>query len=125
VSLGGVLHRVAWVDLFSGVRITYEEPEDELYRRYVGGYGLGAYYLHTRQAAGVDPLGPGAILGFLAGPLTGTPAITGNRFTVVGKSPKTGGWGMPTAAGGSVLRSSELGWTESSYRASQARPCRS
>lgn len=98
MSLGGVLHRIAWVDLSSG-EITYEEPEDELYRRYVGGYGLGAYYLHTRQAAGVDPLGPAATLGFLAGPLTGTPAITGNRFTVVGKSPKTGGWGDANCGG--------------------------
>jgi len=35
----------------------------------------------------------------LTGPLTGTSAIGGNRFTIVAKSPKTGGWGDANSGG--------------------------
>ena len=50
--------------------------------------------------AGADPLGPDNILGFLTGPLTGTPAVIGSRFVVVAKSPKTaGGWGDANCGG--------------------------
>jgi aldehyde:ferredoxin oxidoreductase len=89
---------MGFIDLASG-ETTYEPMPDELVRNYLGGYGLGAYILMHRQPAGVDPLGADALLGFTTGPLTGTDAITGNRFTVVGKSPKTGGWGDANCGG--------------------------
>ncbi len=65
----------------------------------IGGYGLGARILYERMPAGVDPLGPDNLLGFVTGPLTGTPAICSGRFTVVGKSPLTGGWGDANCGG--------------------------
>ena len=43
--------------------------------------------------------GWGSDLGFLTGPLTGTPALGGSRYTVVGKSPLTGGWGDANSGG--------------------------
>ena len=98
MSLKGIMNRVGFIDLGSG-GIDYEELSEDLVRTYVGGYGLGAYYLFTRQPKGADPLGPDALLGFTTGPLTGTDAVTGNRFTVVGKSPKTGGWGDANCGG--------------------------
>ena len=98
MRLKGLSHKIAWVDLASS-SVAYEEPEDETYRRYLGGYGLGAYYLYSRQRPGLGALSREANLGFLTGPLTGTPAITGNRFTVVGKSPKSGGWGDANCGG--------------------------
>jgi aldehyde:ferredoxin oxidoreductase len=98
MAIKAVMHRVAFVDLNSG-QVTYEDPGDELYAQYLGGYGLGAYILYTRQRAGVDPLSPEAMLGILTGPLTGTDAITGNRFIAVGKSPKTGTWGDANCGG--------------------------
>jgi aldehyde:ferredoxin oxidoreductase len=98
MRLGGVQRRIAWVDLTSR-EVAYERPSGSVYGQYLGGYGVGAYYLFTRQPAAADPLGPEATLGFVTGPLTGTPAITGSRFTVVGKSPKTGGWGDANAGG--------------------------
>jgi len=94
----GVMGKLLWVDLTSG-EITVESPGDELYREYVGGYGIGVRLLYDRMPAGVDPMGPDAILGLTTGPLTGTRAITGNRFTVVGKSPKTGTWGDANCGG--------------------------
>ena len=98
MGLKGVTGKIAWVDLSRG-EVKIEEPEAELYQKYLGGYGLAAYYLFTRQKAKADPLGPDNILGLTTGPLTGTDAITGNRFTVVGKSPKTGGWGDANCGG--------------------------
>src|SRR5210317_1560533 len=98
MKLKGILHKIAWIDL-TKKEISFEEPPESVYKDYLGGYGLGAYYLFTRQRPGADPLGPENILGFLPGPLTGTPAIGGNRFTVVAKSPKTGGWGDANSGG--------------------------
>lgn len=98
MPLKGVFHKIAWVDL-SRKEISYEQPPDSIYADYLGGYGLGAYFLFTRQRPGADPLGPENILGFLTGVLTGTPAIGGNRFAVVAKSPKTGAWGDANSGG--------------------------
>jgi len=38
-------------------------------------------------------------LGFITGPLTGTPVPTGVRYTAVAKSPLTGGWGEANSGG--------------------------
>jgi len=88
------------------------EPEslpEEMYRRYLGGYGLGARLLFDRIPRGADPLGPDNVLGFMPGILTGTP-LFGIRYQAVGKSPKTGGWGDANSGGdfGPVLKHS--GW---------------
>ena len=98
MSVPGTMGKIANVDLSAG-SIEVETPADELYRSYLGGYGLGAYYLYTRQPAGVDAMGPQNQLGFLSGVLTGTPAICGNRFQVVGRSPKTGAFGDANCGG--------------------------
>ncbi|MBE3556279.1 MAG: aldehyde ferredoxin oxidoreductase family protein [Firmicutes bacterium] len=94
----GVMGKILWVDL-SSAKIWEERPDATLYRDYVGGYGLGVRYLFDRMKPGVDPLGPENILGLTTGPLTGTMAITGNRWMAVGKSPKTGGWGDANCGG--------------------------
>ncbi len=95
---GGYMGKVLWVDLNNGS--IAEEATDEVSRRdYIGGYGIGAKTLYDRQKPHVDPLGPDNTLGFLTGPLTGTPAIIGSRFVVVGKSPLTGTWGDANSGG--------------------------
>jgi aldehyde:ferredoxin oxidoreductase len=86
------------------VNLSRRELEDEaldekLCRDFIGGYGIGARLLFSRMKAGTDPLGPESILGFMTGPLTGTDAISGTRYTVVGKSPLTGGWGDANSGG--------------------------
>jgi aldehyde:ferredoxin oxidoreductase len=86
------------VDLSSG-SLREEALDENICRDYIGGYGLGARLLYDRIPAGADPLGPQNVLGLLTGPLTGTPAIIGSRFVVVGKSPKTGGWGDANCGG--------------------------
>ena len=94
----GYMGKILFVDLSSGQ--IKEEPLDEKTRRdYIGGYGVGARILYSRQKAGVDPLGPDNTLGLVAGPFTGTPVPTGARHAAVAKSPLTGGWGDANSGG--------------------------
>jgi len=76
-----------------------EQIPPGLYRQYLGGYGLGVRLLLERMDPACDPLGPGNILGFAAGYLTGTGAYISSRYMVFGKSPSTGGWGDSNCGG--------------------------
>ncbi len=94
----GYMGRILKVDL-SSHELKDEVLDEKLQRQFIGGYGIGARLIFSQQNAGVDPLGPENIFGMLTGPLTGTQAISGTRFTVVGKSPLTGGWGDANSGG--------------------------
>jgi len=96
---GGYMGKLLWVDLSKG-KISEEILDEKLARDYIGGYGIGARLIYDRQKPGADPLGPENILGFITGPLTGTDATWGNRYTVmVGRSPLTGGTGDANSGG--------------------------
>ncbi len=95
---GGYIGKILFVDLSTGA-IKEEALDEKMCRDFIGGYGIGARILYTRQRGGVDPLGPENILGLISGPLTGTPVPTGTRFTAVAKSPLTGGWGDANSGG--------------------------
>jgi aldehyde:ferredoxin oxidoreductase len=103
----GYWGRIIWIDLSTG-KIDAEEPPEEIYSRYLGGYGLGVYYLQQRMHPGTDPLGKDNILGFLPGLLTGSGAGFSGRFMVVARSPLTGAWGEANCGGdfGVALRGS-------------------
>jgi aldehyde:ferredoxin oxidoreductase len=105
----GYWRRIIWIDLSTG-KIEAEEPSDEIYRQYLGGYGLGIHYLYERIPAGTEPLGKGNILGFLPGLLTGSGAQFSGRFMVVARSPLTGAWGESNCGGdfGAALRGAGL-----------------
>jgi len=94
----GYMGKMLWVDL-STKEVRDEDFDEELGRKYLGGYGLGAKILFDRQKAGVDPLGPEAIFGLLTGPASGTSTLGASRYVVVGKSPLTGGWGDANSGG--------------------------
>ena len=95
----GYMGKILFVNL-STREIKMETPDEKLYRDFVGGYGVGARIIFSRQRAGVDPLGLENTLGFMTGPLTGTDFPFGTRYTVVvGKSPLTGGWGDANSGG--------------------------
>jgi aldehyde:ferredoxin oxidoreductase len=95
---GGYMGKVLRVDL-SNREIAIESLDEEIRRKFLGGYGIGARILFSEQAAGADPLGPDNLLGFISGPLNGTPAISGTRYTVVARSPLTGTWGDANSGG--------------------------
>ena len=94
----GYMGKLLFVDLSTGE--LKDDPLDEaLCKDFIGGYGIGARILYSRQKGGVDPLGPDNTFGVLTGPLTGTPATFGARYCVVGKSPLTGSWGDANSGG--------------------------
>ena len=96
---GGYTGKILFVDLTTG-KLTTETPDEKLYRDFIGGYGVGARIVFSRQRPGVDPLGPENMLGFMTGPLTGTDYPYGTRYTViVGRSPLTRGWGDANSGG--------------------------
>jgi aldehyde:ferredoxin oxidoreductase len=90
--------KILMVDLSNGT-LTEETIPESVYKQYLSGMGLGAYILYNRMPAGADPLGPENILGFCSGFLTGTGSFFSGRWTLVGKSPLTSGWGDANCGG--------------------------
>jgi len=67
-----------------------EEIDPKVARDFIGGRGVAIHYIYNEVDPMVDPLSPENLLIFATGPLTATPAPTGNRYMVVTKSPLTG-----------------------------------
>jgi aldehyde:ferredoxin oxidoreductase len=108
------------VNLHTGA-IESESLPPELYRKYLGGYGIGARLLFDRIPKGADPLGPDNILGLMPGLLSGTPFF-GSRFQAVGKSPKTGGWGDANGGGDFGPWLKNAGWDGVLFSGISAKP---
>jgi len=96
--VGGYMGRILNVDLSNG-SISAEELDEKLLKDFVGGAGLGARLIFSRQKAKVDALGPENTLGYVTGPFTGTLVPYGGRHQVVAKSPLTGCWGDANSGG--------------------------
>jgi aldehyde:ferredoxin oxidoreductase len=109
------------VDLKKGLCAEEELPQEK-YREYLGGYGLGAALLLERMDPACNPLGPGNILGFAAGYLTGTGAYIASRFMVFGKSPSTRGWGDANCGGYFGRKMKEAGFDTILFRGWSKKP---
>lgn len=81
--------KVLRVDLTAGT-IKVEPLNMKWALDYLGSRGLGTKYFTEEVGANVDPLSPANKLIFATGPLTGTMASTGGRYTVITKGPLTG-----------------------------------
>ncbi len=81
--------KILRVDLSKGT-VTSEPLNMDWAHAYLGSRGLGSKYLVEEVDAKVDPLSPGNKIIWATGPLTGTMASTGGRYTVITKSPLTG-----------------------------------
>ncbi|MCB2004518.1 MAG: aldehyde ferredoxin oxidoreductase family protein [Burkholderiaceae bacterium] len=81
--------KILRVDLTKGT-VTVEPTNMEWAQAYIGSRGLGTKYLVEEVDAKVDPLSPDNKIIWATGPLTGTMASTGGRYTVITKSPLTG-----------------------------------
>jgi aldehyde:ferredoxin oxidoreductase len=81
--------KILRVDLSSGT-VKSEPLKMDWARDYLGSRGLGSKYLVEEVDAKVDPLSPANKIIWATGPLTGTMASTGGRYTVITKSPLTG-----------------------------------
>ena len=90
--------KILRVDLSHGTTAMEEVPE-LVYRMYLGGSALAAYYLVRELKPGVDPLGPDNVLVFTTCLTNGAPLAGTTRFTAAAKSPLTGGYGEGEAGG--------------------------
>ena len=72
---GGYTGKILWVDL-SARTLTEERLDEQLCRKYLGGFGLGMRLIYDHQEAGMDPLDPMSTIAFGTGPLTGTPRLS-------------------------------------------------
>lgn len=90
----------------SNEKITVENIDPFIIRKFLGGVGYGAYLLYSELSPGIDPLGPDNKLVFATGPLTGTGAPGSGSVEVCFKSPLTGIWGEARSGGewGKALR---------------------
>lgn len=96
--IGGNFGKMLFVDLTQG-KLEEKPLGEDLARNFLGGYGIGAKVLYEMMEPGTDPLGPESVLGFIPGPLPGTRAVFSGRYTMVHKSPVTGGWNDANSGG--------------------------
>jgi len=82
-------HRLLRIDL-AHYKATVEEIPTEVTDAFVGGKGLGTYYLYREVAPQVDPLGPENKVFIAPGALSGTLVPAASRYEMVTKSPLTG-----------------------------------
>lgn len=71
-------------------RVLEEKLDEKTARDYIGGRGLGIYYLNKEIDPRCEPFSPQNMLIMATGPLTGTTVPTGGRYMVMTKSPLTG-----------------------------------
>ncbi len=81
--------KILRVNLTAGT-VAVEPLRMDWARAYIGSRGLGSKYLISEIDPKVEPLSPDNKIIWATGPLTGTMASTGGRYTVITKGPLTG-----------------------------------
>lgn len=101
--------KILRVDLTAGT--VKSEPLNMPWARdYLGSRGLGTKYFTEEVDAKVDPLAPENKLIWATGPLTGTMASTGGRYTVITKGPLTGAIACSNSGGHWGAELKQAGW---------------
>ncbi|PZP55741.1 MAG: aldehyde ferredoxin oxidoreductase [Azospira oryzae] len=101
--------KILRVNLSKGT-CTPEPLNMEWARQYLGQRGLGTKYLVSEIDPKVDPLSPDNKLIFATGPLTGTMASTGGRYSVITKGALTGAIACSNSGGFFGAELKMAGW---------------
>ncbi len=109
------------IDLSTGIW-KFSPFSEKLARGYLGGRGFNVKFLYENLPAGIDPLGPGNILVFSCGLLTGTAAPASSRLHINGLSPLTGLLGSSNVGGGFGFKLRSCGIQSMIIRGRAARP---
>jgi len=96
--LYGATGKILKIDL-SLKKYTIEEPDEDFYRLYIGGTLLGLYYLLRETRTGIDAFDEKNVIIFATSVLTGIPIPGFSRYSIVSKSPLTGGLAASEAGG--------------------------
>lgn len=113
--------KILRVNLTAGT-VTSEPLNMEWARAYLGSRGLAAKYLTTEIDPKVDPLSPENKIIWATGPLTGTMASTGGRYTVSTKSPLTGAIACSNSGGYWGAELKMAGWDMIIFEGKSAKP---
>jgi aldehyde:ferredoxin oxidoreductase len=89
---------------------------------YIGSRGLGSKYLVEEVDAKVDPLSADNKIIWATGPLTGTMASTGGRYTVITKGPLTGAIACSNSGGYWGAELKMAGWDMIIFEGKSAKP---
>ncbi len=113
--------KILRVDLNKGT-VKSEPLNMDWARQYIGSRGLATKYLVEEVDAKVDPLSAGNKIIWATGPLTGTMASTGGRYTVVTKSPLTGAIACSNSGGYWGAELKMAGWDMVIFEGQSAKP---
>jgi aldehyde:ferredoxin oxidoreductase len=113
--------KILRVDLTAGT-VKSEALNMDWARAYLGSRGLGTKYLVEEVDATVDPLSPANKIIWATGPLTGTMASTGGRYTVITKSPLTGAIACSNSGGYWGAEFKMAGWDMVIFEGRSATP---
>ncbi|MBL0150375.1 MAG: aldehyde ferredoxin oxidoreductase family protein [Ideonella sp.] len=91
-------------------------------KQYLGSRGLASKYLIEEINASVDPLSADNKIIWATGPLTGTMASTGGRYTVVTKGPLTGAIACSNSGGYWGAELKMAGWDMVIFEGASAKP---
>jgi len=109
------------VNLETGTCTT--EPLNQTWAQdYLGQRGLATKYLVSEIDPKVDPLSPQNKLIFVTGPLTGTMAATGGRYSVVTKGPLTGAIACSNSGGYFGAELKFAGWDMVIFEGASPKP---
>lgn len=113
--------KILRVDLTSGT-VKSEPLNMDWARAYLGSRGLASKYLVEEIDPKVDPLSPANKIIWATGPLTGTMASTGGRYTVVTKGPLTGAIACSNSGGYWGAELKMAGWDMVIFEGKSAKP---
>ena len=91
-------------------------------KQFLGSRGLASKYLVSEIDPKVDPLSPANKIIWATGPLTGTMASTGGRYTVVTKGPLTGAIACSNSGGYWGAELKMAGWDMVIFEGKSAKP---
>lgn len=94
----GIFNRILEVDLGTWKATETSLPE-EVWRNFIGGSGVAAWWFMKRATPAPEPLAPDNPLIVMTGPLAGTTFPGGGRFAACARSPLTRIWGEGACGG--------------------------
>jgi aldehyde:ferredoxin oxidoreductase len=118
---------MSWAGKYLRVNLTdgtvKSEPTNMKWaREFLGSRGLAAKYLTSEIDPKVDPLSPANKIIWATGPLTGTMASTGGRYTVSTKGPLTGAIACSNSGGHWGAELKMAGWDMIIFEGKSAKP---
>ena len=117
----GWARKILRVDLNKGT--CKSEPLNmEWAQQFLGQRGLATKYFVSEVDAKVDPLSPANKLIMATGPLTGTAASTGGRYSVITKGPLTGAIACSNSGGYFGAEMKMAGWDMVIFEGKSAKP---